>query len=229
MARTASDGRDGTRCGLTAEHPCAAMAASISSPKGVMVAGVRFGSPPPGRRASERDAVAAAPGRMTHATGHGRELGESWMRGHSLPNHGATIPSGSLSTMLGDNAPATWHALHHQNGRQTSCCRGCGWAHSRYLTLSGCRPSSAGAKLRSKELSEAQRGEFGSVLVQSSDAVLLGDEEHKELLGDLPPAMSAARISFSQSSRPRRQRRCCAPKASCLTMQQWTSTLLYSM
>ena len=34
-------------------------------------------------------------------------------------------------------------------------------------------------------LPEAAQGEFGSVLVQSSDAVLLGDEEHKELLEEV--------------------------------------------
>ncbi len=164
-----------------------------------MVAGVRFGSPPPGaRRASEPGTPSQQHlARLTHDTAHGRELGESWVRGHSLPNHRATIPSGSLSAVLGDNTPATWQIAASPERSPDELLQRMRLGTQPVLDPQWLPPiERARQTAQQSELPETWRGEFGSILVQSSDAVLLGDEQYNELLGDLPAAAEVSSYQF---------------------------------
>eukprot|EP01046_Picozoa_sp_COSAG06_P020492 COSAG06_NODE_1499_length_9263_cov_2.385312_1_plen_2165_part_10 len=178
------------------------MAAAVSSPKGVIVAGVRFSSPPSARRASEPGTPSQQHlARLTHGTSHGRELGASWVRGQSLPNHGATIPSGSLSTVLDVAAAEPWRPGTPKGRSEQELLGQMRLGAQPTLDPSWLPPQerarqAVARRSGSDGVSKEARGEFGSIMVQSAGAVLLGDEEHKELLGQQPPLGECSSYQF---------------------------------
>ena len=170
------------------------MAASVASPKGAMVAGVRFGSPPSARRASEPGTpLDQHLARATHGTSHGRELGESWVRGHSLPNNAAGIPRGSIGAVLDVNTPERWRPSLGALGavdpllQERSSLGAQGAIDPQWLPP---RQHVSGS------IHVPGRGEFGAILVQSAGAVLLGEDEHRDLIGEIPPVGECSAFKF---------------------------------
>ena len=138
------------------------------------------------------------PPRFTHL--QGRVLGESWVRGRpeQLPNHGASLPSGSLSHVLDVTTPERQPVAVPSAEKSPQQLLGAMSLGAQPSISPGWLPpverERAAALAAGAELPE--QGEFGAVLVQSAGAELLGEEQHAELLGEMPPMGEIAKFQF---------------------------------